>query len=993
MWRFVVVAVLVVGVGKVAAQMPDTTPGLPELFPDADSAWVKRTLASMSLDEKLGQLFMVQTWTAERLGGKPVYNRDSIEHWIERYHIGGVIFMQGGPHRTAWHTNHYQRLSKTPLLMGADYEWGLGMRLDSVLIYPRNIALGAIENDSLLYQFGKEVARQSRAVGIHLNFAPVVDVNNNPQNPVIGDRSFGTNKHLVTQKALMVMNGLKAGGAIACAKHFPGHGDTDTDSHFDLPVITHDRTRLDSLELYPFRQLVRYGVPSVMVAHLHLPKLDTATNRASTLSPSVVGGLLRTEARFQGLVITDALNMQGVAKYRSQAELALEAFRAGNDILLCPEQIGTSLDTLRRAVADGRIQAQDLDARVTRILWAKAWLGLHRSRQVDTTDLEARLKPASARELQQTLYRESLTLVQNRRNWLPLKDLQGQKLVYLQLGTDAEQAFYHRLRIHVPLQVLVLKDDLTEAQADSIGQLLVADRVTTAIAGFYDLSRRPARQYGLRPGHLRLLSYLYRKNVATVAVFFGNPYALEYFPQVTSALIAYEEWYPAQVAAADALVGAVPLVGRLGVEVPNFRYERPQYDSRTQRLGFEPPQRLGFDPEKLEKIDSIAQHFIRERHVPGMAVLVARRGQVVYDRGFGRLDYSAGAPPVDPYSCSYDLASVSKVMGTTLAAMRLFETQRLNLQAPVAEYLPEATGTAIGQVKVESLLLHESGLPAWKPFYTQYLAPGGGLDSAWVRSQATDTFALRLGPELWLHRAVPGQIVQKILQSPLEYAPGTKHVYSDFGMILLGKIIERITGQPLDRYLATQFYRPLGMHRTAYTPAADGLALTTPPTEEDKHFRNGRLEGYVNDANSALLGGVAGHAGLFGNVYDLAKALTMLQQGGSYGGVQYFDPFTVQYFTSARTKVSRRGLGWDKPDPKNPANSPCSRYASPESYGHLGFTGTAVWVDPVHELVVVILANRTYPDPENKAYAQQNARGLIHDAVYQALGVATSPVK
>lgn len=960
-------------------------PTVRELFPEADSAWVEHTLAGMSLQQKIGQLLMLQTWTDERMGGKPVYNRDSVEHWIKTYHIGGLLFMQGGPARTAFHTNLYQRLSKVPMLMASDYEWGLGMRLDSSLTYPKNIALGAIGNDSLIYQLGKEIARQARLIGIHVNFAPVVDINSNPANPVIGDRSFGGNKHSVTQKALMFMNGLKAGRVLSCAKHFPGHGDTDTDSHLDLPVVAHTRERLNDIELYPFAQLIRYGVPSVMVAHLHLPAIDTTSERATTLSPPVVQGLLRNEMGFQGLIFTDALNMQGVAKYQSQAEIALQALQAGNDILLCPEQIETSIDSIQQALKDGRLSLQDLDARVRRILRAKAWLGLHKDRYVDTTHLDKRLRTPEARELRELLYQQALTLVSNRRNLLPLTHLGSQKIAYLQFGSADPQAFHYRLRIHLPMQPFLLKDDLTDPQVDSLGQVLLNEGYTTVIAGFFDLSRRPSKQYGLRPGHLKLLSYLYRKQVNTATVFFGNPYALEFFPPMTAGIIAYEEGWAAQIKAADALVGAEQLVGQLAVDVPSFVYNKPQYDPTTRRLGFAEPERMGLSSSRLERIDSIANAYIREKAVPGMAVLVARRGKVVYDRAFGYTDYDR-TERVDPYEMSYDLASVTKVTATTLAAMRLFETQGLTLTAPVQQYLPEALGTPIGTVPVQHLLLHDSGLPAWKPFYTHYLK-NSEPDSVWFRHEPSDTFNLNIGPKLWMHRDVPGQMVQKILHTPLEQKPGEKMVYSDLGMILLGKIIERITGQPLEQYVASQFYRPLGMHRTAFAPRQKGLLLKTPPTEEDTYFRKGRLEGYVNDANSSLLGGVAGHAGLFSNVYDLAKLLTMLEQGGIYGGIQYIDPFTIQYFTSVRSKTSWRGLGWDKPNPKDPTHSPCSRFASPEAYGHLGFTGTAVWVDPTYDLVVIILANRTYPDPQNKTYSTQSVRTQIHDAVYQAMGI------
>lgn len=962
----------------------DALQKLHELFPNTKGTWAAQQLARMSLEEKIGQLFMVPAWT-----NRANYNKSQITKLIKQYNIGGIIFMQGGPVNQVYHANAYQRMSALPLLVGQDAEWGVAMRLDSTTALPKQMPLGAIQEDSLLFAYGKELARQCRTLGVHVNFAPVVDVNNNPRNPVINDRSFGEDKGVVARHARMVMHGLQQNGVMACAKHFPGHGDTDTDSHLDLPVLAHTPQRLDSLEFYPFHHLIRDGVQSVMVAHLYIPAVDSTPGRPTTLSPKVVTGLLRDSLDFPGLIFTDALNMKGLSKFYPPGKAELAALLAGNDVLLFPENVPLAVEVIKQAVFAGTLTEAQLDQRVYKILLAKEWLGLHQNRLVPTANAERVTDDATANALRLGLARGSMTLAQNPKGLIPLKDL-SKRIAYLQIGDPVPGVHYSSLAKYGPVDFRSTAKDISDAQVKQ----LVADLSTyeTVLVGLLDMTRNPSLQYGVPAPVQDLLCKLSKTGQLVHLTAFGNAYALQYIPTTISLLVAYNNSPEAQQAAAEVVMGGWVPMGRLPVTATGRKPEPPPaYDATIRRFALSA---RGFtDPARFAQIDTLVNNAIRDKATPGATVLVLKGQDIVYAKGFGWMDTNRTIL-ADPFRTGYDIASVTKVAATTLATMKLYEQGRLDLDTTLVTYLPQLAGTDKANIRIKHLLRHDSGLPAFIPFWRKLIVADSsghtiGHDSTWLRKYPGGDFTVQIADSLWLHKAYPDSIFQQIVRTPLVAAPGEKVVYSDLGMILLGRILETQLQEPLPVFLQREFYGPMGMDHTAFRPAktqvGNPTAIRYAPSEYDSDFRLRTLTGYVNDEAAALLGGYAGHAGLFSNTYDMVKLLMLLKNGGEYGGRRYLNFETVAEFTAAQPD-RRRGLGFDKPGSAG-QSSPTAPSASAETFGHLGFTGTCVWVDPTNDLAYVLLSNRTYPDAANATFGDMLVRTQVMEAIYKGLGL------
>ncbi|MCS6905186.1 MAG: glycoside hydrolase family 3 N-terminal domain-containing protein [Bacteroidia bacterium] len=957
------------------AQNKLPTPALEEIFDGTDGKWSEYVLDTMSLDSKIGQLFMVAAYSSG-----PNYNKKDIERLIKQYRIGGIIFMQGTPSAQIAMHNQFQRLSSIPLLVGIDAEWGLRMRLDSTMKFPKNMTLGAIQEDKLIYQYGRELARQCKALGIHINFAPVVDINNNPANPVIHYRSFGDNAQEVSRKGILLMKALQEGGIIACAKHFPGHGDTDIDSHFNLPIIKHTRSRLDSLELVPFQRLIQAGVQSVMVAHLYVPSLDTTSHLPTTFSPKVARNLLQDSLQFHGLIFTDALNMGAITGNTTAGEAEVKALLAGNDILLCSTNVGKGIKAIKKAIEDSLITIAEVNKRVLKILRAKEWAFQRTSILVNPKKAYQVLRSKKAEKLKQQLYRASITLVKNENLILPLQDFANKRIAYLQVGYNHITPFYETLLKYKHLDFYCLSSTDSFFLDSLLLQLLTYEVI---IVGCLNMNPFATKNYGLPIELSHFLFTLLQAEVSVITVFFGSPYALSRWGKGTAIILAYEEATDVQIAAAEAIFGTLEPLGRLPVQVPGWNTSSPPlYIYEAPRFGFGLPESCQMNSKILHKIDTLVQEAIQKKVMPGCAILVMRGNTIVYEKGFGKVEYSDKATPIYPCTTAYDLASVTKVIATTLAAMKLYEEKKLDLEQSLNYYLPQIK-SKIGKIKILQLLQHRSGLPAWIPFWKQLLK-GSTYDTAWVSTTPNDTFSIPLTNGLYLHCHYPDTVFQKLCEVPVQETQAT--VYSDLNMILLAKVIEKVSGQKLDVYLKNNFYAPLGMDYTFFNPASQcTLHLKIPPTAIDKVFRKTKIQGYVHDENAAILGGVAGHAGLFSTIYDLAKVLLMLKNGGEYGGQCFLTPETIEYFTQTVPKDSRRALGWDKPNSQQSHQSPTAPQASSQTYGHQGFTGTCVWVDPFYDIIYIFLSNRTYPESTNNKLAQQNIRTRIMEIIYHSI--------
>lgn len=914
-------------------------------------------------------------------------NRDEREYQavtqlIRNYHLGGLIFMQGTPEKQAQLVNRYQRQSTIPLLIAQDAEWGLSMRLKKVPSFPKNMTLGAIDNDTLIYRFGREVGRQCRLVGVNMNFAPVVDINNNPANPVINYRSFGEDKYNVARKGIMFTRGIQSRGVIACAKHFPGHGDTDADSHFALPVIKHDKHRLDTLELYPFQRLAQTGVGAVMVGHLYLPSLDPTPNQAATLSPVIVQGLLRERMRYRGLIITDALNMHGVTKYYGPGEVALKAFQAGNDILLFPEDIPRSTRVMIDALKKGTISIAQLNASVRRILSAKYRAGLSTWRPIRESYLSGSLFTPEVEVLQQELYEAAMTLAKNEKRTVPINQLDKRKIAYVQIGGTKGNTFYKTLAKYAGVSPFILSSNFTSRDQNQLLQNL--RNYNTVIVGVFGMNQTASKRFGVSNQTQLLTQALHKQGKATILTLFGSPYALQYFGEEDAILVAYESNTKAQLAAAEALFGGIPVTGRLPVTAsPQFPEGRGYIIRKATRFGFSRPEQVGLESRTLAQIDDIAKTYINKKAMPGCAILVMKNGRIVFEKGYGRTEFGRQGQAIHPYVHTYDLASVTKVAATTLGAMYMTERKLFNLDKPISTYVPVLKGSAMARLTARKMLQHNAGLPGWLSVYQETFISVSSrkLDRRYYSATPSARYPIRIGPALYGSEQLNDLFIKKLRQVQVKRTGAVK--YSDIGLIVTAMALENISKRSLDQLTHQLFYARLGMNHTYFNPHKLGRQRYCPPTEADIGWRQAVIRGYVHDPNAAVMGGVAGHAGLFSNVYDLAKLMYMLSYGGAYGGERYLTPQTIQRFTSKQIRYSRRGLGWDKPQPGR-SNGLVSRYASAATFGHTGFTGTAIWADPQNEIVYVFLSNRTYPDPDNRLLINAHVRTKVMDKIYEA---------
>ncbi len=948
-----------------------------------DAVWADSVLATLSPRQRIAQLMMVAAYSNK--DGRYVASMDTL---VGEQGVGGLIFFQGGPVRQAGLTNRWQGMARVPLLVGMDLEWGLAMRLDSTVRFPRQMTLGALPDDTLIADMGREIARQMQRLGVHVSFSPVADVNSNPANPVINDRSFGEDRELVARKAIAYMRGLHAGGVMATAKHFPGHGDSDADSHHALPLIAHPRARLDSLELYPFRRLIADGLGAMMVAHLEVPALDVADGRPSTLSRKVVTDLLVNELGFQGLVFTDALNMKGVADADKPGEIELRALLAGNDVLLFPQDPIKAIDRIQRALSAGEVPADLVDRKCLKVLRAKRWAGLHRSRRIEPKGLASDLNNVEANRLRRTLYGRALTALRNRDSILPIADPGSMRIAALAFGDSSRNAFHRHLARHARITSIGVPKDL---HRDSLAALLRRlEGHDLVIASVHRTSSRADKDFGAPDRVFEVLQQV-RKRHRTVLAWFGNPYRLTRAygsSDLDGLVVAYEDDADAQDLCAQALFGARDVEGTLPVTASG-QFKAGQglrWKALPGRTRFGMPEEAGLRTADLSAIDDIVQEGIAAKAYPGAQVLVAVDGQVVWDKAYGKPTYDARrSVRTDDL---YDLASITKVASTTLAVMKLVDEGRIDLDRDLGTYLPELNGAhdAHARLGLREVLTHQAGLREWVPFHHRLMqekAPRPGV----VAEKPDAAHALRMADRTYISRSYRDSLPAWILAVPLNASKEYK--YSDLGLLLMQRVVERVSGVAIDRYVDSVYYRPLGLDRIGYVPLQRVPRWRTIPTEYDAELRRQQVWGDVHDPNAALLGGVAGHAGLFSNAEDLFVLFQLLLDKGVHNGRRYLSDQVVEEFTRCqfcapepRSGENRRALGFDKPvRGKGGPTCECVSYAS---FGHTGFTGTMAWADPEQRVVYIFLSNRVYPTAANKGLSELNIRTRLQEVVHQA---------
>ena len=944
----------------------------------AENQWVDSVLMSMDVDQKIGQFFMV---AINPTHGEAHYKH--IENLISTNHIGGLIFFQGEPYTYATLNNRFQSTTKIPLLIGIDGEWGLAMRVNSTMAFPKQITLGAIQDNSLIYKMGGEIARQCKRLGIHLNFAPVVDINSNPNNPVIGYRSFGELRENVALKSSAYMRGMQNNQLLACAKHFPGHGDTQGDSHFTLPQVSYTAERLKNVELYPFQQLINDSIKTVIVGHLQVPFYDW---RPATLSQNIITNLLKNEMGFKGLVITDALNMRGVRHGQgiTTGEVDLQAFIAGNDILLYSENIPEGVRKIKEAINAGLVQQADIDNRVRKILHAKYWVGLSQFKYIDSNNLYQDLNTPEATQIKQELYNNAITVVKDAKNILPFK---ADESKFLSIGLDVPvgNRFQQELSKITSFQHFASAIKTDEAFFNSVLQSV--DSTTTVVLSVHDINKKSANKLEVGYNVQNFVKRLEQKAQKVVVCVFGNPYSLKYFPEPTALICGYEDDPTAYQAMARVLFGEIPAVGKLPVSVENlFKAGDGINLSTVGKLSTASPESVGMKSVELSAIEPLIQSSIAQKIFPGCQVLVARKGKIVYEKNIGKLSYDTNSQPVNSNTV-YDLASVTKVTATLQSLMLLYDQKKLNLDEKASHYLPELKGTNKENLIIRDLLWHQAGLVAYIPFWERTRIPLGWKTEYYSAKQSPE-YSLEVADGMFAKSAIRDSVWRWVIKSPLMNKKDRDgqypYVYSDLGLMILHHLVERLTNQPLDVFTTKNFYEPLAMNTTGFNPLSHISKAQIAPTENDNLFRERLLQGTVQDQTAAMLGGVSGHAGLFSSASDLIKLLQMNLNKGRVGDKQFLSESTINLFTTNRSTRSQRLLGWDKL-PSDGESNFVSNKVSPSSYGHSGYTGTLVWIDPEKDIVFIFLSNRVNPSAANNKINTLKIRRKVMDLVYKSL--------
>ncbi len=944
-----------------------------------EKEWVERTFKSLSLDEKIGQLFMIRAHS-----DKGPEHIAAVERLIKDYHVGGLCFFQGTPEKQIELINKYQALAKkVPIMVSMDAEWGLGMRFKSDgLSYPKQLMLGAIQDNSLIYDMGKEIARELRRVGVHINFAPVVDVNNNPNNPVINERSFGEDRYNVTTKSYMYMKGMQDHKVMACAKHFPGHGDTDVDSHYDLPQILHSRERLDSIEMFPFQVLSQHKIQSVMVAHLFIPSIDNTSNLPTTLSKKAITDILKKEMNFDGLIFTDGLGMKGVTKHHSPGELEVKALQAGNDILLLPENTPAAYKKIKEALANGTLDSTQVNHTIKKILHAKYKLGLTSFSPLSKFNVRNDVMGSQSQMMKRKLMANALTLVRNKENTLPIKDLKKKKIASLAIGSTQQTIFQNYLEKYNSIQHY--RTDKKVSNASSMLSLL--KKYDEVIVSLHDMSSYASKNFGIDAGTINFLTQL-NNEVNVSLVVFGNPYSLKYFDNIETILECYTEDPISQELAAQAVFGAIPIKGKLPVTASKkTQFGDGVTTKALMRLRYDLPESVGMDSRILAAIDTIAQEALDQKATPGLQVLVVKNRKVVYHKSFGYHTYKKVKKVKN--NDIYDLASITKIASSTLALMKLNEEGKIKIDQPIGNYLEELKGTNKENLIIKDILAHHARLKPWIPFYAETITKSKKNpqpSSQYYKKSKTEKFNIPVTDKLFMNKEYEAEIWKQIYESELRDNAGYR--YSDLGFYMISKMIKAQTGKSLDEYCQEHFYDDLGLSHTLFNPLDKFSKSQFIPTETDKYFRRQTICGNVHDMGCAMLGGVAGHAGLFSNAEDLAILFQMFLNGGYYGDKSYLQANTIKTFTTRYPSSTRRGLGFDmkesNPNAKSQNVSPKCSY---NTYGHTGFTGTAVWVDPDTDLIYIFLSNRTYPDMNNFKLNKLDIRPRIQTVIYEAMG-------
>jgi beta-glucosidase-like glycosyl hydrolase/CubicO group peptidase (beta-lactamase class C family) len=905
----------------------------PDMSPSASADTI---LANMTLDEKIGQLFSVPAYGTFTNEHEPDFLR--LKRLIRDYHIGGLIFFRGDVYGQALLHNKLQSVARIPLWVSQDMEFGAAMRVEGATRFTPAMGVAATGNPDNAYLKGKIAAREAKALGVHQIYAPVLDVNNNPDNPVINVRSFSADPDLVSLFGIQMIDGIESEGILATAKHFPGHGDTDVDSHLNLPVINHGISRLEEIELVPFRKAIDNGLRSVMSAHIAYPNVSINGSIPGTLDESILGTLLIDRLGFDGLVVTDGLEMQGIAASYSPGEAVILALKAGADkMLISPDEM-TAIHELKQAVQTGVISEERIDQSVRKILTLKAEHNLFENRMVNLDELSYTINTPEYKAISERIARESVTLLKNEGAILPIRDVDYLNIMAIALSDDRSgstgSTFARELRkYHNNVSFHVL-DRRTSAEEKEEMRKAAQDADLIIIGSFIVV--RSSMEVQIQPDQLKFIQELTSQDIPSVLVAFGNPYVVRDLPDKDVHVMAWSSGSTQVQQSVPALFGASDIAGQLPIRIPGIYEIGDGMDLPQTAVRIDRPEAVGMAADSLLSIDMLMQEAINDSVFPGGVVAVLRKGALVWNRGYGYHDYTktrqVSADDV------YDVASLTKVMATTTAIMKLVDEEKISLEDHVSRYIPEFDRGDKTEVTLRHLLQHTSGLPAFRVY----------VDELQTREE----------------------ILYAVRNEPLISEPGSEYVYSDLGFILLGEIVETVSGQRIDRYIRSELFYPMGMYSTHFNPSEIGRWMSDriPPTEVDTVYGRGTVQGYVHDERAYFMDGVAGHAGLFAPARDLVIYSNMLLNGGVYAGEQYLSEENIHDFTRRQSNLSNRGYGFDL---KSDGFSSAGQLTSSNTFGHTGFTGTSFWIDPDRETAIILLTNRVHP---NRSYGSEISR-------------------
>ena len=963
---------------------------------DAESRWVDSVYNSLTLEQRVAQLICMRANQPD----KPFY--EDVAKYIKQYNIGGVCFFRAEAEAQVNQTNAWQAIAQTPLMVSIDAEWGLAMRVKKTLAYPYQMTLGAISDDELIYEMGQQVAEQCQRMGIHVNFAPVADVNSNAANPIIGMRSFGENPQMVGEKATAYALGMQSKGLITSMKHFPGHGNTATDSHMTLPTVTRTMEEVRDIELAPFRYMIEQGVNGAMVGHLYFPAIEKVKNTSSSLSHGVVTDLLKEQMGVEGLIFTDGLDMKGVSEKVHQDSVPYVAFMAGNDVLILPTNVPFAIKTIKQAAERDPQAAARLEESCKKILRYKYRAGLNNYKPVSTANLMTDLKKKAYTELRQQLYDEAITVLRNENQVIPLAN--NQKIAVVTIGNtknDVNEGLV--ARGFSTTSFVVKKEEIASKSVDWLKRLEDYDIVVVSIE---KTTMFASKNYGIPDETVKFFNRLLAQNDVILNLF-ACPYALDLFRinnSVKGLVVAYQDEVPAVDAVVRLLSGELEAHGTLPVSTAKFHYgdgivaDMPEHKEHTLPQKEVPSpviqpiqseQSIQAPKGKMNakyaaKLDSVALSGIKKGAYPGCQIVAMKDGKMVYDKCFGNFTYGGGHQ-VQPDDL-YDIASCTKIFASTLAVMKLYDNGLIDLNKTLADFFPYLKGKAHGNLKLIEIMTHQAGLKSWVPFY-KVTVDENGPKAEFYSDHIDESHSVRVAENLYLINDYEDRIFDSVSKTPLGKK---KYLYSDMGFYYIPKIVKLLTNQNIEDYLRTEFYYPMGLNHICYKPLSHFTREQIAPTENDTVFRRQLIWGDVHDQAAAMFGGVAGHAGLFSNARDLAAIMQMLLDEGIYNGVRYLKPETVRYFTKApfaANNDNRRGIGFDKLPINKKGSCTASKSGSMQGFGHTGFTGTFVWADPANDMIIIFLSNRVYPDAEPNKLVKTGLRTALHDILYEAYPV------